>query len=195
MNKPRRCRCRTGSATLFLGLPDHLANVIPVVGRNELRDGGPRELLVLLPNGIGLRLPHGVLLVCDRRPRVTLLHGPPRFADQLLADQRNYLDRDRDIAGALIFVTHAAEGLQVGFDDGEKPGKSSLRHLRSIEQFGHRGTQGADVRAAYLFRQYPFVPLVPTLPSCSRWVLPGCLHSSPNTRKLLDSTMPKRGAP
>src|SRR5215813_4917315 len=61
------------SATLFFGLPDHLANVIPVVGRNALRDGGQRELLVLPPNGIGLRLPLDVLLLCGLRPRVTPL--------------------------------------------------------------------------------------------------------------------------
>src|SRR6516164_9761337 len=152
MNAHRRCRCRTASATLLFGLPDQLANVIPIVGRNALRDGGPRELLVLPPNDIGLRLPLDVLLVCGLRPRVTPLLGPPRFADQLLADQRDDLDRDRDIAGALILVTHAAEGLVVGCDDGEKPGKSSLRHLRRLEQLGHRGTQGADVRAAYLLR-------------------------------------------
>ena len=84
----RRCRCCTGSATLFFGLPDHLANVIPVVGRNALRDGGQRELLVLPPNGIGLHLPLDVLLVCGLRPRVTPLLGPLRFADQLRRSAR-----------------------------------------------------------------------------------------------------------
>src|SRR5262249_15187750 len=145
----RRCRCRTGSATLFFGLPDQLANIIPFVGRNAPRDGGRRELLVVPPNDIGLCLPLDVLLVCGLRPRVTPLLGPPRFADQLLADE---LDRDRDVAGALISVTHALEGLVVGYDVGEKPGKSSLRHLPRLEQLGHRGTQRAGVWAAYLLR-------------------------------------------
>src|SRR5215831_689184 len=131
----RRCRCRTGSATLFFGLPDQLANVIPFFGRNALRDGGQRELFVLAPNDIGLRLPLDVLLVCGLRPCVTPLLGPPRFADQLLADQRDDLDRDRDIASALIFVRKAAEGLVVAFDDGEKPGESSLGHLRRLSNW------------------------------------------------------------
>ena len=42
----RRCRCRTGSAALFCGLADPLADVIPIVGRNALRDGGQQELLL-----------------------------------------------------------------------------------------------------------------------------------------------------
>src|SRR5262245_14898898 len=112
----RRCRCRTGSATLFFGLPDQLANIIPFVGCKAPRDGGLRELLVVPPNDIGLCLPLDVLLVCGLRPRVTPLLGPPRFADQLLADQLDDLDRDRDVAGALISVTHALEGLVVGYD-------------------------------------------------------------------------------
>src|SRR5262245_15834506 len=105
----RRCRCRTGSATLFFGLPDQLANVIPVVGRIVLRDRGQRELFVLAPNAMGFRFPLDLLLVFGFRRFVTPSLGPPLCADQLLSYQRDYLDRDLDIADALIFVTHAPE--------------------------------------------------------------------------------------
>ena len=128
MNAHRRCRRRTGSAALFSGLADPLADAIPIVGRNELSDGSRREVRALPPNDLGCCLPLGVPFACLLHLRGVVLPGPQRLADELLADQRDDFDRNRDIAGALIFVRQAAKGLVIGFDDGEKPGKSSLRH-------------------------------------------------------------------
>ena len=109
MNAHRRCRCRTGSAALFCGLVDPLADVIPIVGRNALSDGRRRELRVLPPNGIGLCLPLGVAFARCLRLLVVLLLRPLRPADQLLADQFDDLDRDRNIAGALIFLRQRSQ--------------------------------------------------------------------------------------
>ena len=81
MNAHRRCRRRTGSAALFCGLADPLADVITIVGRNALSDGRRRELWVLQPYGIGLCLPLGVLFACLLRLRGVLLLGPQRLAD------------------------------------------------------------------------------------------------------------------
>jgi hypothetical protein len=108
MSAHRRCRCRTGSAALFSGPADPLADVIPIVGRNVLSDGSPREVRMLQPNGIGLCLPLGDLFACRLRPRGVALLGSPRLADELLGGQRDDFGRNRDIAGALRFVRHVA---------------------------------------------------------------------------------------
>jgi hypothetical protein len=64
MNAHRRCRCRTGSAALFCGLADPLADVIPIVGRNALSDGaGVTDVFEMSPFGL-----HVIVHLNTRKP-------------------------------------------------------------------------------------------------------------------------------
>ena len=107
----RRCRCRTGLSELFSGLMNPLADVVPVGASDDLGDRGYLEPRAIPPNGLGCCLPLGVAFARCLRLLVVLLPRPLRPADQLLADQFDDLDRDRNIGGALIFLRQPAKGL------------------------------------------------------------------------------------
>ena len=182
MNAHLRCRCRTGSAALFCGLADQLADVIPIVGRNALSNGPGRELRVLQPNGIGLCLPLGVAFARCHRLLVVVLLRPLRRADQLLADQFDDLDRDRNIGGALIFLRQPAKG----------PACVTFGALRNWATVGPKGRISGQ-------------PICSGMPRCATSShLTDLFAMGPfglyvivhlNTCKPADSTMPKRGAP
>ena len=188
MNAPSPLQTPNGNSRIIFRAYDPLADVVPVGASDDLGDRGYLEPWAIPPNGLGCCLPLGVAFARCLRLLVVLLPRPLRPADQLLADQFDDLDRDRNIRGALIFLRQPAKFLVTGFDDGEKPGKSCLRYLWRLEQLGHCGTQGADIRAACLLRHASFRHFLPGSFRAAR-------HVSPNTCEPLNSTMPKRGAP